>query len=303
MGLLDWLWKNTGDGVTGAAIGAALGEVVDNRRDRQEQTELLKEILKELKSRSGGDDDEPESLAGEPTTVDEEFWGDLAPKLRDKMIRAERVEPGTWARPKDPPMYQIYREVFEREKEPERQRELQSLSDRWREVKLKALEAGVFPLEYMPRSIAGDVMGTPMMLRRSMDLVEESIELDKVSGTTEAWAVRKRIGHVRTQRCEELKVSDEEKSIRVVDSEDVSGLWSPQLSFLARNGIIGRNSRGSLSEEFIRKARNELYILEYYIVMSDEVKRIDLYINQGYGEREPTREEITALINNWWRNV
>ncbi len=155
MGLFDIFRPDTvvESTVTGAAIGAYIGDKLDERADREHIIHLLEAQIAQRNYHFALDSllNTPEQPAG---MYDNWFWvwdppGRCAKSHLDYLYRS------------------IINQAFSRERT--------ALYRRWRDVRRRALAVGLLPTVCMPRTISGDIAGTPKLLRRAMDNITKDI--------------------------------------------------------------------------------------------------------------------------------
>lgn len=143
--------------LTGAAIGAGIGEVLDRRAARHEIIHLLRlqiaqgEYYRKMDQAGSG--------------------------LRQALASLESSSPWPW--PWKPPeavrsLQQVY---LNRTRTDTHFRDTDlDLNLRWSRLRRASMKARIMPLHYMPRTIAGDVVGTARMLVHAMDRLEQRLD-------------------------------------------------------------------------------------------------------------------------------
>jgi hypothetical protein len=166
MGLFNVLFPKDSsvaeDIVTGAAIGAVIGDKLDERQDRARILRLLHAML----------------LQGEYHFAIEQSERQM--KALDKLYKIEKAANDAWRWPWDRgdlEALKLYTKWMQRKKDQAFADTHSQLAPEWHDLCNRARDLGLSAAAYMPRSIYGDVMGTPEMLRHGFDRVREKIEI------------------------------------------------------------------------------------------------------------------------------
>lgn len=148
-------------GLTGAAIGAGVGEVLDRRAGRHEIIHLLRlqiaqgEYHREMDQAGSG--------------------------LRQAVASLESASPWPWPWKPQEAVQHLHRAYLNRTRTDPHFRDTDlDLNLRWSRLRRATIQARIMPLHYMPRSIAGDVVGTPRTLEHAMDRLEQRLETGRV---------------------------------------------------------------------------------------------------------------------------
>jgi len=165
MGLFNILFPEDNslveDVVTGAAIGAVIGDKLDERQDRARILQLLYALLAQ----------------GDYHFEIGQF--DKRMKVLDKWHKDEKAASDAWPWPWDMGnmgSLKLYAEQL-RPKNKEFHNIHTKLASEWRDLRDRARLLDFSAAVHMPRSVYGDIMGTPEMLRHGLDQVREKVEL------------------------------------------------------------------------------------------------------------------------------
>ena len=157
--------------VTGAAIGAYLGDKLDERADRKHIIQLLEAQIAQRNYHHAIDNLlRLPSIDDIPGIYDNWFWMWEPPArcIKWHIAYLHRA---------------LVDQVFSEERS--------SLHRQWHEVRERALAVGIIPTVSMPRSISGDISGTPESLQRAMLNIMEAV------------IIRERENHINKKRATE----------------------------------------------------------------------------------------------------
>jgi hypothetical protein len=163
MGLFSWLFPDDSspveDAITGAVVGSIIGDKLDERADRLRTQQLLAAILDQGQQRD-------------------------AKIAREKWEAVQQAKIDAWYGPwsmGDIDALRLYTEWMQRKNNrPEFKRIHEELGLQWRNLRDRAYAIGFSALHYMPRSVYGDILGTPVMIQNGLDRVRRKIEAHEV---------------------------------------------------------------------------------------------------------------------------
>ena len=164
MGLLRKLFGKhdsvTESVINGVAVGYAIGDKLDERRDRQTALELLSALV-----------DQNNALHIERDQKERE----RALRQLHRLQLADVIRRVKWPWRLSDECHDLQVDAILRSRNPDFKAEDRKLYARWTVLFTRALKAGINPLIHMPRSISGDVIGTPKLLVQCMDKLEARV--------------------------------------------------------------------------------------------------------------------------------
>ena len=163
MGLFSWLFPSDSspveDAITGAVIGCMIGDKLDERAHRARTVHLLSALLTQGQERD-------------------------AAVAFEKYNKAQQARIDAWVGPWDMGdigALRLYTEWMQRKNNrPDYKLVHEELGRKWQNLRDRAYALGFSATHYMPRSIYGDIMGTPVMIQNGLDQVRKKVEAHEV---------------------------------------------------------------------------------------------------------------------------